>query len=152
MSNLLTVSEVLIEADGFGLDDLISQLEAEWRGPADGDVGSSAPAGTDASGRPVIEKRRSRRLKPEEFGREVRLTIVGAAEAATVNLSETGVLTETAQRLCPGRTVDVFVRIDGVRRVVRATVIRCSVHAVHPRPLFRAALQFAEAINHGEPD
>ena len=145
MSNTAGQTEILIEADGFGLDDLISKLEAEWQdgskpGIAAGDEGA------------MIEKRRSRRRSPEEFGREVRLTIVGAAEASTVNLSETGALTETAQRLCPGRTVDIFLRIDGVRRVMRATVVRCSVHAVRPRPVFRAALQFAEALKAGDSD
>ena len=147
MSNAAGQTEILIEADGFGLDDLISKLESEWQ---DG----SRPALADAAGEAgaTVEKRRSRRRSPEEFGREVRLTIVGAAEASTVNLSETGALTETAQRLCPGRTVDIFLRIDGVRRVMRATVVRCSVHAVKPRPVFRAALQFAEALKSGDSD
>lgn len=136
---------MVIEADGFGLDDLIHQLEVEWQGGTTTDA-----TGVESVDARVVEKRRSKRRKPEEFGREVRITIVGVAEASTVNLSETGVLTETAQRLCPGRTVDVFIRIDGVRRVMRATVIRCSVHAVKPRPLFRAALQFAEALKSGD--
>ena len=63
-----------------------------------------------------------------------------------VNLSATGLLAETSQRLCPGRTVDVFLRYGGIRRVLRATVIRSSMHAVAPTPIFRAALQFEDVL------
>jgi hypothetical protein len=63
-----------------------------------------------------------------------------------VNLSRTGLLAETNQRLCPGRTVDVFLRYGGVRKVLRATVIRSTMHAVAPNPVFRAALQFEDEL------
>jgi hypothetical protein len=63
-----------------------------------------------------------------------------------VNLSSTGLLAETNQRLCPGRTVDVFLRYGGIRRVLRATVIRSTMHAVAPNPVFRAALQFEDVL------
>jgi len=48
--------------------------------------------------------------------------------------------------LCPGRTVDVFLRYGGIRRVLRATVIRSTMHAVAPNPVFRAALQFEDVL------
>lgn len=127
-----------------GLDDLIARLEADWQAAtvSPGDDAVVVPA-TIVEDDPV-ERRQARRLTPEEFAADLRLTVAGAAEAKTINLSATGVLTETTQRLCPGRVVDLFLRFNGVRRVVRARVVRCSVHAVSPRPLFRAALQFED--------
>jgi hypothetical protein len=126
------------------LDNLIARLEADWQAvtvsPGDGSVIVPATVVEDAP----VDRRQARRLTPEEFAADLRLTVAGAAEVKPINLSATGVLTETTQRLCPGRTVDLFLRFNGVRRVVRARVVRCSVHAVSPRPLFRAALQFED--------
>ena len=83
--------------------------------------------------------------EPHEFKVELRLAVAGFP-MRLVNLSSTGLLAETNQRLCPGRTVDVFLRYGGVRKVLRATVIRSSMHAVAPNPVFRAALQFEDTL------
>ena len=105
---------------------------------------TSEPPATDAA--PArVERRRAPRREAHEFKTELRLAVAGFP-MKLVNLSSTGLLAETSQRLCPGRTVDVFLRYGGVRRVLRATVIRSSMHAVAPTPVFRAALQFEETL------
>ena len=134
------------------LDALIAQLEAGWQTAETSSETSVAAIAVadDPADAPAPERRHARRLKPEEFPGGLRLTIVGVAESSIVNVSQTGALAETPQRLCPGRTVDVSVRLNGSRRVVRAVVIRCNVHAVAPRPLFRAALRFSEHLTEAE--
>jgi hypothetical protein len=101
------------------------------------------PAPAAAPGR--VERRGAVRKEPHEFKSELRLAVAGFP-MRLVNLSSTGLLAETNQRLCPGRTVDVFLRYGGIRRVLRATVIRSTMHAVAPNPVFRAALQFEDVL------
>ena len=129
------------------LDDLIAGLEASWQGA----VTVSSPEQPATAGPepqvtpPRLERRGAERREPHEFKVELRLAVAGFP-MRLVNLSSTGLLAETNQRLCPGRTVDVFLRYGGVRKVLRATVIRSSMHAVAPNPVFRAALQFEDTL------
>ncbi len=131
------------------LDDLIAGLEASWQGaPTDpkSALEPPPPAPLEAPSPPQREERRgAERKEPHEFKAELRLAVAGFP-MRLVNLSSTGLLAETNQRLCPGRTVDVFLRYGGVRKVLRATVIRSSMHAVAPNPVFRAALQFEDTL------
>ncbi len=139
------------------LDDLIAGLEAIWQNPAA--PGPKSQVTETAPPLPVEEltppppapapqrqeRRGAARREPHEFKAELRLAVAGFP-MRLVNLSATGLLAETNQRLCPGRTVDVFLRYGGVRKVLRATVIRSSMHAVAPNPVFRAALQFEDTL------
>lgn len=145
------------------LDDLIAGLEASWQGPKPSNAPpepaapvAPASAAAPAPQAPVeeppapplpqrVERRGAERKEPHEFKVELRLAVAGFP-MRLVNLSSTGLLAETNQRLCPGRTVDVFLRYGGVRKVLRATVIRSSMHAVAPNPVFRAALQFEDTL------
>ena len=130
------------------LDDLIAGLEATWQGaaPAKTPPEQSSPALPEEPVAPPRQERRgAERREPHEFKVELRLAVAGFP-MRLVNLSSTGLLAETNQRLCPGRTVDVFLRYGGVRKVLRATVIRSSMHAVAPNPVFRAALQFEDTL------
>ena len=137
------------------LDDLIAGLEATWQGtpaaaPAPAPKPQAEPAPAPAVHEPPppparVERRGAERREPHEFKAELRLAVAGFP-MRLVNLSSTGLLAETNQRLCPGRTVDVFLRYGGVRKVLRATVIRSSMHAVAPNPVFRAALQFEDTL------
>ena len=129
------------------LDDLFADLEASLKPNA-----PSAPEATKEDPPPPaapapggIERRRAVRREAHEFKTELRLAVAGFP-MKLVNLSSSGLLAETSQRLCPGRTVDVFLRYGGIRRVLRATVIRSSMHAVAPTPVFRAALQFEDVL------
>jgi hypothetical protein len=130
------------------LDDLIAGLEASWRAPIAPKTQAEppAPAAEAPPDSPKQDERRgAERREPHEFKVELRLAVAGFP-MRLVNLSSTGLLAETNQRLCPGRTVDVFLRYGGVRKVLRATVIRSSMHAVAPNPVFRAALQFEDTL------
>jgi hypothetical protein len=146
--------EEIVKLPEASLDDLIADLEASWQNPP------AAPAQATEEAQPLPpleppeapeapperkERRGAERREPHEFKVELRLAVAGFP-MRLVNLSSTGLLAETNQRLCPGRTVDVFLRYGGVRKVLRATVIRSSMHAVAPNPIFRAALQFEDTL------
>lgn len=139
---------VKLPEEASSLDDLFAGLEASRQSPA------AAKAQSPAEGRPdpvpepphqPKDRRGAPRREPHQFRVEIRLAVAGFP-MRLVNLSSTGLLAETSQRLCPGRTVDVFLRYGGVRKVLRATVIRSSMHAVAPTPVFRAALQFEDTL------
>jgi hypothetical protein len=132
------------------LDALFAQLEAELTDAAP--PPADAPAATDSdqefldaidapAGRP--ELRDAPRLSPDEVAREVRVTVRGAAEAKAINVSETGVLAETTSRLRPGTVVELILTFDGVRRMLRATIVRSMVYSLNPTT-FRTAFKFEE--------
>ena len=133
------------------LDDLIAGLEATWQTATPPKAAAPEPPPPPPVEEPPppptqrVERRGAARREPHEFKAELRLAVAGFP-MRLVNLSATGLLAETNQRLCPGRTVDVFLRYGGVRKVLRATVIRSSMHAVAPNPVFRAALQFEDTL------
>jgi len=137
------------------LDDLIAGLEATWQTATPPKAAAPEPPPPPPVEEPLPppppppaqreERRGAARREPHEFKAELRLAVAGFP-MRLVNLSATGLLAETNQRLCPGRTVDVFLRYGGVRKVLRATVIRSSMHAVAPNPVFRAALQFEDTL------
>jgi hypothetical protein len=117
-------------------------MEAPLEAAPAADASPAGPATAEADG---PERRGAIRRDAHEFKGELRLAVAGFP-MHLVNLSRTGLLAETNQRLCPGRTVDVFLRYGGVRKVLRATVIRSTMHAVAPNPVFRAALQFEDEL------
>ena len=129
---------------GDDLDSLFAQLEAELTestAPAAPDTDADEPASTEPAGR--AEQREAPRLSPDQVAREVRVTVRGAAEAKAINVSETGVLAETTSRLRPGTVVELILTFDGVRRMLRATIVRSMVHSLNPTT-FRTAFKFEE--------
>jgi hypothetical protein len=153
--------DLIVSLPQGSLDDLFAGLEASLKetpsaGPAAAEPQAEPeplkpepePVKEEAPPSPVagrVERRGAVRKEPHEFKSELRLAVAGFP-MRLVNLSSTGLLAETNQRLCPGRTVDVFLRYGGIRRVLRATVIRSTMHAVAPNPVFRAALQFEDVL------
>jgi hypothetical protein len=138
--------EFIVSMPEGSLDDLFADLEASIK-PATVAPPATEPKKEEPPPTPARpERRRAVRREAHEFKTELRLAVAGFP-MKLVNLSSTGLLAETSQRLCPGRTVDVFLRYGGIRRVLRATVIRSSMHAVAPTPVFRAALQFEDVLN-----
>jgi len=135
--------------NGDDLDSLFAQLEAELGGTPLSSVESvvvNEPEPTEievpeAAGSP--DQREAPRLLPEQLAREVRVTVRGAAEAKAINVSETGVLAETTSRLRPGTVVELILTFDGVRRMLRATIVRSMVHSLNPTT-FRTAFKFEE--------
>jgi hypothetical protein len=127
------------------LDSLFAQLEAEL-------TATESQATAEAVIEPRLETaepddaadlRDARRRSPEELAREVRVTVRGAADAKAINVSETGVLAETTSRLRPGTVVELIITFDGVRRMLRATIVRSMVHSLNPTT-FRTAFKFEE--------
>ena len=148
--------ELIVSLPEGSLDDLFAGLEASLKQTPSSTEAEPANAPTqppveegpkeEVSAAPDrVERRGAVRKEPHEFKSELRLAVAGFP-MRLVNLSSTGLLAETNQRLCPGRTVDVFLRYGGIRRVLRATVIRSTMHAVAPNPVFRAALQFEDVL------
>jgi hypothetical protein len=155
--------ELIVSLPEGSLDDLFAGLEASLKQPPGTTVAAEPAAesveapppepaseqAADVADAPAasgqVERRGAVRKEPHEFKSELRLAVAGFP-MRLVNLSSTGLLAETNQRLCPGRTVDVFLRYGGIRRVLRATVIRSTMHAVAPNPVFRAALQFEDVL------
>ena len=147
--------DLIVSLPEGSLDDLFAGLEASLKEtPSSTNVSEPAkesaqppaePPKQEAPASARMERRGAVRKEPHEFKSELRLAVAGFP-MRLVNLSSTGLLAETNQRLCPGRTVDVFLRYGGIRRVLRATVIRSTMHAVAPNPVFRAALQFEDVL------
>ena len=146
--------ELIVSLPEGSLDDLFAGLEASLQQTPSSttpepEPAHAAPPSTPEQEAPPaperVERRGAVRKEPHEFKSELRLAVAGFP-MRLVNLSSTGLLAETNQRLCPGRTVDVFLRYGGIRRVLRATVIRSTMHAVAPTPVFRAALQFEDVL------
>ena len=127
--------------NGDDLDSLFAQLEAELTESATPDADLDEIFSTEPAGRP--EQREAPRLSPDQVAREVRVTVRGAAEAKAINVSETGVLAETTSRLRPGTVVELILTFDGVRRMLRATIVRSMVHSLNPTT-FRTAFKFEE--------
>lgn len=124
--------EVVVSLPETALDDL-EGLEASWQ-----DASEESASTSEA---PTHERRETPRHTPEDVKGDLRLAVAGFP-MRLVNLSATGLLAETNQRLCPGRTVDVFLRYGGTRQVLKASVIRSTMHALTPEAIFRTALQF----------
>ena len=140
------IQDVHCMLDDLNLDALFAAFEPEptQDAPAlEPETATDAAAVSAGSG---AERRQAQRLTAEDLGREVRLTIPGAAQTALVNISETGVLVETTRRLCPGKTTDVFVRLNGERRPMRVTIIRSTLHSLVPVPIYRTALHFDKIL------
>jgi hypothetical protein len=121
------------------LDALLLQLEAQLSGAT-----AAAPPPDCTVPDMAAERRLAPRLGPDAFGREVKVAVRGAAEAVPVHLSATGILAETTHRLLPGTEVDLVLQIDGVRHLLRATIVRSVVHSPTPRPSFRTVFRFEE--------
>jgi len=126
------------------LDSLFAQLEAELN-DAPAEAAPVPAADVDVTPEPEgsLDQRKAPRLTPEDVAREVRVTVRGAAEAKAINVSETGVLAETTSRLRPGTVVELILTFDGVRRMLRATIVRSMVHSLNPTT-FRTAFKFEE--------
>jgi hypothetical protein len=136
------------------LDALFSQLEAELGSgiPPIAETVVTLDSIVDAETETAPSDRRiSRRSSPDEIGADLKLIVRGAADALPINLSETGILAETTSRLRPGTSVELLLQIDGVRRMLRATIVRSVVHSLSPKPVFRTAFRFEEPTKLPEP-
>ncbi len=119
------------------LDAVFAQLEAQLAQP------DAPPPHVPDTAAAVDDRRDAPRMDASRLGGDVRLSIRGGADARAVDVSETGALAETTSRLRPGGVVELLLQIDGVRRLIRATVVRSTVHSLGPT-IFRTAFKFDE--------
>jgi hypothetical protein len=125
-------------SEALDLDSFFLQLEAELSPVAAGpEPRRAAPVATVA----VDDRRAADRLPPSEVARDITLSIRGGADARPIDISKTGILAETTSRLRPGSAVELILQISGERRLLRATIVRSSVHSLGPT-LFRTAFKF----------
>ncbi len=120
------------------LDSFFAQLEAELSPEA---TVSLSLQRTPPPAVAVDDRRAADRLVPSEVARDITLSIRGGADARPIDISKTGVLAETTSRLRPGSAVDLILQVNGERRLLRATIVRSSVHSLGPT-LFRTAFKF----------
>jgi len=125
-------------SDVSDLDSFFAKLETELSPGAALEPVQGAPA---AVGADVEDRRAANRLPPSEVAGDIRLSIRGGADARPVDISKTGILAETTTRLRPGSPVELILQINGERRLLRATIVRSSVHSLGPT-LFRTAFKF----------
>ena len=130
-------------SEALDLDAVFAQLEAQLAGEAAAAAAAAAPEVPAALA--ITERREAPRFPVEEIGRDVKLNIRGGSDARPLNLSETGILAETTSRLRPGGGVELVLQIDGVRQMLRATVVRSMVHSLGPT-VFRTAFKFDERM------
>ena len=124
----------------FDLDSFFAQLEADLSPGATISEADQAmpPAAPTAA---VEDRRAADRMPPSAVAGEIRLTIRGGADARPIDISNTGILAETTTRLRPGSHVELVLQLNGERRLLRATIVRSSVHSLGPT-LFRTAFKF----------
>jgi hypothetical protein len=139
-------------ADDAALDHLLGEVEIDFTEsttapPAHKEVAVSLASRSRVPA-PVLEadpadQRDARRLAPGEVAAEVKLTVRGASDVKTINVSESGALAETTSRLRPGSVVEVVLTIGSVRQMMRATIVRSTVHSLNPTT-FRTAFKFED--------
>jgi hypothetical protein len=93
------------------------------------------------------ERRCAARLgRPEDHG-IVAARIRPGHDAAIVDVSDDGVLIETAHRLMPGRIVELVLERQSGKASVRGCVLRCAVARVRPSSVsYRGAIGFDRAL------
>jgi hypothetical protein len=123
------------------LDSFFAKLESELSPSATIAEVTHATPPPAAAAAAVEERRSADRLPPSEIGGDIKLSIRGGADARPIDISKTGILAETTTRLRPGSPVELVLQINGERRLLRATIVRSSVHSLGPT-LFRTAFKF----------
>jgi hypothetical protein len=143
----LDLNALLVEVD---LEKLVIDLKDIPSSNEDDDTSDSGGSAGVAEVAKA-ERRTATRLSGDEVGDNVQVSLPRSAKTGLVNVSESGVLIETNCQLFPGRTTDVFVKLRGERLALRATVVRCSIHALTSDGLiYRSALQFERVIDLAE--
>jgi hypothetical protein len=125
-------------SDALDLDSFFAQLESQLAPGARLEPVETSPAAVLAA---VEERRVADRLPPSDVAGDIRLSIRGGTDARPIDISNTGILAETTTRLRPGSPVELVLQINGERRLLRATIVRSSVHSLGPT-LFRTAFKF----------
>ena len=92
------------------------------------------------------ERRRYIRRTTEDLSSPLDLLFPDSATASIINVSQNGLLIDTAFRLCPGNALAIILRSEHSRERVRARVVRSTVYRLQPSSVFRVALSLAHPI------
>jgi hypothetical protein len=123
----------------------------------EGDLSPGAPLAQSDHDSPVTvagaieENRTAERRLPSEVAADIRFGIRVVADARPIDISQTGILSETTTRLRPGSAVELVLHIDGEQHMLRATVVRSSVYSLNPT-VFRTAFNFDQPTTLSEPE
>jgi hypothetical protein len=104
---------------------------------------------SDAMSVSVANRRAALRYTPEEVPWITTVKLMLGGSAQLVNISQTGILTDTHARLGPGRRHCVVLRVDdAVDHRIEGVVIRAELVGLSTSdgPIYRTALQFVEAL------
>ncbi len=95
-----------------------------------------------------MDRRRAARRIPATDEPLVRAKLRTGSQLVVVDASSWGVMTETTERLLPGRHLDVHVVTPGGRVLVRGRVARAYVYMLRADAIaYRAALAFDQPID-----
>ena len=138
-----TLNMLMVEID---LEQIVHDLEETPGGERSHRHEAEAPP-NDTSAVPASDRRGATRLSSAVIGDSVQVSVPRATRTVVVNVSDSGVLVDTNCQLSPGRSTDVFVKLEGERQALRATVVRSSVHSLMlDDVVYRSALHFERLI------
>jgi len=95
------------------------------------------------------ERRATARAHSGECGWITIIRLRPGRDATLIDLSEGGAQVEASSRMLPGTSVELLLGAEGWRRIVIATVLRCSVSALIPDQgvRYRAGLMFDTGLH-----
>ena len=98
---------------------------------------------------PKVDRRRWPRRKPSECPWLIEARLRSGTEVRVVDISNGGVLVETASQILPGAPVEIFLVAADQRWLVKGRIVRCHVSAIMPERgvRYRAALAFDEPVS-----
>ena len=98
---------------------------------------------------PKVERRRWPRKKPSECPGPIEARLRSGTEVRIVDISNGGVLVETASQILPGAPVEIFLVAADQRWLVKGRIVRCQVSAIMPERgvRYRAAMAFNEPVS-----
>ena len=90
----------------------------------------------------VDRRRTGRRRSVEEHG-IVAARVRPGHEVSMIDVSAGGALVETDHRLLPGTSVELHLKTENRRAIVRGSVLRCTIVRLHPSSVcYRGAVGF----------
>ena len=91
----------------------------------------------------LVDRRRTRRRRSVEEHGIVAARVRPGYEVSIIDVSAGGALVETDHRLLPGTSVELHLKTENRRAIVRGSVLRCAIVRLHPSSVcYRGAVGF----------
>jgi hypothetical protein len=108
---------------------------------------TSAPGNGSPPDAPFTDRRRSARHTRFEEHRIVRARVRPGDDVSLLDVSAGGALVEAAYRLLPGACVEVLLRRDDTREVIRGSILRSSIARLRADVvIYRGAIAFERLL------